>query len=173
MDMSTFDFYPTFVDFNVMLAEEAAWQVVNNDVFNIDNMSDKELRQAIVEDVLCVTIWEKQTGKKADFTFDTLTRYLTEKQKSKVKASLFHDEIFPFFNHFPDNLRVSDNKRTLQAAMDYCGVWFNGYDMPNGIIRMDRESVHEAVEKHGGLDNLIDSMVMSLVSTHDAPTTLN
>lgn len=172
--MSTkFDFYPTFRDFNIMLAEDAAWQVVNNDVYNIDNMSDEELRQSIIDDVLAVTIWEKQTGDQAVFGMDVLCRYLTEEQKLRVESLIHQHEINPYFDITPTSIRIKDDRTLLQAAMDYAGVWYDGFDCPEGAFSLDRDAFHEAVEEFGGLDNLATALAMELGSTHHSTNTRN
>lgn len=169
-----FDFIPEFIDFSKMLTEPLAWQVAHGEVFSVDNMSDDELRQSIVDDVLAVTIWEKQMDQKVDFTVDTLCRFLSVEQKTRVQEVMKHPFIWGLFNpDLKDNIRILDDKAVLQAAMNYCGVWFTGYDTPDGIIRIDRHALQEAMDNNGGIDNLVNGLVMDLTATHSGTTTVN
>lgn len=171
---AVFDFMPEFIDFDKFLKEDAAWQLVSNEVFSVDHMSDKELREAIVEDVLTATMWEKQTGKRIDFTMNTLCRFLSHEQRVRIKEAMIHPEIYSLFDpNFNDNIRIFDTQVILQAAMDYVGVWFTGYVMPEGALCVDRQALQEAMDTHGGIDNFIDAIVMDLTSSHIATKTLN
>lgn len=171
--MSKFDFYPDFIDFNIFLAEELAWQVVNGDVFNINNMTDEELRCSIIDDVLAVTIWEKQTGEKVKYDISTLTRYLTDEQCVRVMEAMKHESIVGLFDLTADHVRIVDSKEVLQAAMAYAEVWYTGYDMPDGLYTVNREVLKNAVEINGGIDNLAQGLLMDMSATHEPTKTLN
>lgn len=174
MTPTVFDFLPEFMDFDRWLAEELAWQLANGEFFNIDNMSDRELREAIVDDVLGVTIWEKQSGKRANFTFNILTRFLTHEQRVRVKEAMTHPEIYPFFDpNFNENIRIFDTIPVLQAAMEYAQVWFSGYDQPAGLISVDREKLQQMINDNGGIENVADGLLMEMVATHETSKTIN
>ena len=167
-----FDFFPDFRDFNRYLSEDLAWQVVNGEFFNIDNMTDLELRQSIVDDVLSITMWEKQTEQQVVFDVNTLCRLLTHEQRVRVKEAIQHPDIAKFFSADKE-IRILETQEILQSAMAYCGVWFTGYDCPNDIISLNREALEEAIETNGGIDNLVMGMAMDLNATHESSKTLN
>lgn len=161
-----FDFCPEFINFNKMLYVEDAWQITDGEFFSTRNMSDKELREAIINDVLIVTIWEKQTNKKAKFGIKTLCRYLDHNQRSRVREQLQHQEISGLFDMFMSEcLRIKDNKEILQAAMDYAGVWYTGYAPATGndVICFDRQVIQEKIEETGGMENFINSIAMNII----------
>lgn len=167
-----FEFFPAFRNFNLFLIEDLAWQVVNGDIFSIDNMSDEELRQSIVEDVTSVTMWEKQAKQEAVFTVDTLCRFLTPEQRQRVEEAMKHETIASFFD-FSKGIRIHDNKETLQAAMDYCLVWFHGYDRPKGTISIDRNALGDAFDDAGGMENYATMLSMEINATHHGNNTVN
>lgn len=168
-----FDFFPTFRDINLFLAEELAWQVTNGEVFNVNNMNDQELRAAIIDDVLAITIWEKQTGEKAMFDTNTLCRFLTHEQRVRVKEAMQHEDIVGLLNVTSTSVRIRDQKETLQAAMAYAEVWFSGYDTPAGLVSLDREAILEMAEANGGIEQLAEAMLMEMSATHPSTSTMN
>jgi hypothetical protein len=168
-----FDFIPEFRDFSVMLNEEFAWQVVNGDVFSVDNMDDVELGKAVLDDVLAVTMWEIQTGSKVHFSIITLCRYLTEQQKTRVMRAIDNVAAYSFLAMSNDSIRVNTNPVMLQAIMDYIEVWYSGFEMPDSALKVDHNKLQKEVEANGGIENYAISLNMELVSTHTPNKTLN
>lgn len=129
-------------------------------------MSDKEVRESIVEDLLCFTMWEIQTGQKLDVSFDELVRFTTDDQKERIKREIDHEDIRYFVICDGNQLRIKNDKTVLQAAMDYCGCWYSGFEMPSeGVGSIDREALNDLIEQHGSLENLAGSMMMEMSCT--------
>jgi len=168
---TAFDFSEEFRNFKVMLDNEYAWQVVNSDVFSVDNMTDEELRQSIVQDVLTVTMWEKQSEQTADFSLDTLCRFLNDDQRQKVEQAFSHPEISGLFNMSDKKqLRIRTESVILQAAMDYVGVWFTGFEIPVGVTIID---TREIAERIGTLEAALSLISMDLECTVKGNSTIN
>ena len=162
-------FLPEFVeDANRMINELAAWEVANwycgpHLIQDVSLYSDEEMRQAIVQDVLQATFYELYCSKKILFTDGTLCRAIPHDQIERVLKMLEHPEICGLVTRDKyNNLRIRTERACLQAAMDYCGVYYNGYDMPAGVIRTDPVALQEMAAAHGGIDQVIESIMMEL-----------
>ena len=176
--MTNSNFHPDHVDPIAFLNCEDAFQITDNYVFSITNMTDRELREAIIHDILSITMWEKENNRKLHFGFTRLNRFLPRHLHKRVSLQMKHDEICNLIqiqrNDSGSEIRIKDNHAILQAAMDYSGVWYHGFNIPNdtNIFSVD----HEQVEKLGGIDaitKLISSDILALDMNNkaNAPTT--
>lgn len=160
------DFNPEFKDPQKFLNCVYAFQLVHNSVFSVDNMSDEELRQSIIEDLLAITMWEKQFGEKLHFGFTRLFNFVLRSQRKRITEQMKHPEIeglihiFTPEGHDHQQLRIIDKQPILQAAMDYCGCWYSGFNIPSDALRIN----HERIEELGGFDAVVD-----LVATEVMP----
>jgi hypothetical protein len=164
------DFLPDFADPEVFLNYEFAFQVIHNPVFSINNMSDEELRQSIIEDLLSVTMWEKQFNRKLHYGFTRFLHFLPRHMHSRVYDQMKHVEIIDLIEvtitKTGSELRIRDNREILQAAMDYASVWYSGFSFPNdtSIIFLDREAISTAFVESGGVEALASSLTMDIVA---------
>lgn len=167
--MSDFSvYYNTFQDY---LKDEFVWGLVDNNVFSINNMDDRELREAILGDLLGVTMWEKQHNERVHFGFTKLLRLLPRSLHKRVKKQMKHDDIVELISIRPfdvraTEVRIVDNSAILQAAMDYAGIWYSGFNIPPDAICLNTENLAKAVEEHGSLENLASSLAMDLIATN-------
>lgn len=170
------DFHKSFTNFNVFLTSDFAWQIVDNEMFSVWNMTDRELCESIVEDVLAVTMWEIQKNEQVYFSSNTLVRNLeSHRAKAKVLNQIGNPEISKIFDILAGyRIRIKNDPAILQAAMDYCGVWYSGYNMPAGtIIHADDNVMDEKIAQYGSLENLAKAMSMELDITVPITTTVN
>lgn len=160
------DFHKSLRNPEFFLGMEDIWEVVHNDIYSIEKMSEEELRQAIVQDVLGVTMWEKHFGQKLHFGRTQLLRFVEQKHFWLILNAMQHEEIV----HLLDvrntaeehEVRIRDDRTILQAAMDYCGIWYTGFEMPpDAIVRAD-DADERVIEEYGSLENLAMSMAMDL-----------
>lgn len=170
-----------------VLNEMYCWQVVHGEYFSVDAMTDQELQEAIINDILQVTMLEKETGKKCNFTEKTLVRFLCSEQKERVVKMLAEvmglvelvettPDNFPNFSvemskrvikrHGYPQLRIRDNRVILQEAMNFAGYWFDGFSPPEGVqaFSINMEKVNAEVEKYGSFHNFIDSLAMDIAA---------
>lgn len=172
-----FDFPELARDPEAYLREEAAWQLVNNSVFSIECMDDKELREAVIEDILTVTMLEKQLGQTLHFGITKMLRFLTRQHHRRVMDALKHDEIRNLImlsrGKSGSEVRIKDNREILQAAMNYCGVYYSDFEMGENALIINREILNAAVQQHGGLKNLTEAMVMDVRAKAPCNTTLH
>lgn len=141
--MSVNDFpirYKSFADF---LNEEANWALVDNDVYSVRNMSEKELKQSIIQDIVGVTMFEKEFGYDCYFGLSNLVVRLDGEYCDKIHKLLATDPEITGMVEFVGGkgYRIKNDRETLQKAMDYSGVWYDGFDMPEDVIIRDMEGL--------------------------------
>jgi hypothetical protein len=122
--------------------DKAVWEVTHTRVFSINNMTDEEVRQSIIQDL--VMLHDYWLEEKATLRWYDLFRFLPyEYQRNRVLNQLVHPEIYNLFEILPnDEIRIRNNKVILQAAMDYCGFYLDGYDMPiEGMLHINPENI--------------------------------
>lgn len=168
------DFFDEFEDPQVLLNEENCFQVTHGRYFSIVNMSDEELRQAIINDLLVITMWEKQFEKKLHYGMTRLMHFIPRAMHKRVMNQLTHDEIGGFIEITKvgtgSEIRIKDVHEVLQAAMDYCGAWYSGFKADEDAIFIDRDNL---LEKFGSKEEAaasIAGLVIEEMMTN-APTT--
>lgn len=144
--------------------DELMFSVVHNNIFSINNMSDAELRQSIVDDILMVTMMEKEEKTTINFGQHELFRWIKPTQHGWVYSQMGHPEISGLIERKNGQIRIKDVKEVLQAAMDYCGHWWEGFNIPNepGIITMNHEKVDEMIADAGSFDQFINNLAHTL-----------
>lgn len=142
------------------------YSLVHTSVFSVDNMSDKELRESIIEDLLFITMLEKEEKIVLEFDQQKMFRWLKAVQHSRVYNQMLDPEISGLIERKDGQIRIKDQQEILQAAMDYCGHWWEGFKIPNepGIFTMNHKVVEEQIEAAGGFDQFIDGLVNQLVA---------
>lgn len=188
-------------DINAFFNNEYAWQLVDGDVFSVRYMTEQEVLESIVDDILNVTMLEKTTGKKCFFGFSKLTRFLDSEWRNKIKVLLNHDSISGLIcctpatiEHFSASInelllenilkkgshkqiRIKDDRAILQAAMDFCGCWYEGFPPPEGVklLQFNTEKINSEIHKFGSIENLSQSLAMDITARiqKSDKTTLN
>lgn len=171
------DFNPALKNKVFFLDLQDIWSVSHSDVFSINNMSDRELRESVVEDVLAVTMWVKTFAQPLDFKIETLMRFLkSDDQRERVVTALNDAEVKGLFEvNENQQLRIRDHRDILQAAMDYCGNWYHGYVIPPNIdvLMSNPEMIGEALEQYGSFDNVVEAMTMEFKANQHSKKTIN
>lgn len=169
--MAYFDFPAEFRSGQVYLDEIFAWQLVaGRSISSVDNMSDRELRESIIDDLLGATMWEIQTEMKLEFTMERIRHNVgyNKERYNRIVREMAHPEIAGLIQMVDDKYpRIDPRSRVLYEAMEYCGTYYNGMKPsdPNAVlIVVNRENfTHEKVT----------SLAMDVMSTHQGPGTLN
>lgn len=166
-----------------IMNDELMFEVVHNDVFSINNMNDKEVCESIIHDILMVTMLEKEDNVKIDFGQHHLFRWIKPHQHQRVFREMLNPEIQGLIESKNGQLRIKNIKEVLQAAMDYCGHWWNGFTPPageEGILCLNHEAFEETVEEAGGFDEFIQTVydkiapdLMDIEATVPGNRTLN
>jgi hypothetical protein len=168
------NFLKSQADGQKLLDDKMLRQVAHGHLFSIEHMSDEELRQSIVEDILMVTMWEKEFSQKLHFGWTQFTRFVERRHHKRINEQIRHDEICDLIveakSPYKTELRIRDDRNILQAAMDYCGCWYEGYSMPaEGVLCINRDALEDAISDHGGYDQLIQAITMDVMASDDAP----
>jgi hypothetical protein len=158
--MINFDFHPDHIDPVKFLQCEEARQLVNGEFFNVNNMTNDELMQSIIDDVLAVTIWEIQTGLTLCFDVSELTRFLTLSQKLRIASLLKNDELNKCLEYKDAQIRIKTDPYTLKSAMECAGVSYNNYALLGPVVKVNREEF-----KRLDFNDLAKSIAMDLEST--------
>ena len=168
------DFRPEYADFNVLLNTDVAWEVVDNEIYSVANMSGREIRESIIQDALMVTMWEKHFNKKAHYELKELYRNIKNlRLKSRVCIQLTNPEIIQMLDLSNGNsVRIKNDPAILQAAMDYCGVYYTGFEMSKECIVVNQENLQHAVDAAGGIGELAQSVLMDLNANTKNPGTM-
>lgn len=161
------DFCESITDFNAMLADEDVWQITDGEFFSVKNMSDVELGESIVNDVLIATFYEKE-GNVVNFTPEILVRFLRGPVRQKVLEKLQSNDLARYFDTTNGQLRIKNDRNILQAAQDYAGVIYGDFeftDKTQPYIEIDRSAVSAAAGAAGSFENLVASLSMDLQAT--------
>lgn len=112
--------------------------IAHTNYYSIDYMSDQELREAIVEELLNVTMMERKHNFQLDFGYNQLFKFVMRHHYKRIKAAMQHDEISELMDNKEINgkiqLRIKNNPVILQAVMEYCGVFYDGFTIPEGTV---------------------------------------
>jgi hypothetical protein len=95
--------------------------------YSIDAMSDEELQQAVIEDLLLVVKW-RMDGKEVGGDFHHLTRFLDEEQSKRVAKALEAPMVKSLITVVPTGA-IEITPEHMQDAMDFCGFWLDGWDI--------------------------------------------
>jgi hypothetical protein len=163
-------FHPMFTSFAMYAADEDLREVKVGELFSIAAMNDHELRQSIVQDILAPTMWELEKGESVNFDLTEFLRFVPDSgDRQRVLHQMWHDDIKDLIlgklcgnNDNNGQVRIKTDRASMQAAMDYCGVWAHGYDMPEGVIVTNYDDLDNAAETHGGLENLAASLYQDM-----------
>lgn len=109
------------------------WEKITN--WAVSETTDQLVRKAIVADVLLITMFELQNATKFTWSVEALLEYVPKGFHPKVLEQLEHDEISELFEldwmskaHI--EIRVRAEYQLLQAAMEFCGVFYEGFTKP-------------------------------------------
>ena len=104
------------------------WNLRDDDdgTYSTQWMSDDELAEAVVEDLINVMNWRLK-GKEVGGDVVHLTRFLSGESAERAKAVFEHPFVKSVTFVAPDG-SVELDPEHLQDAMDFCGVWLDGWD---------------------------------------------
>lgn len=127
------DFLKRYKDPVLFLKDQEARSLTDRYLKNISTLSDEVLIKNIMDDILSITMYEKQFDTRVSFTPEDLTIFIKDKKDIERIFSLVLDSILTRYIDISDKdlqIRVINDNNVLQDAMDYCGVWYTDYDFP-------------------------------------------
>lgn len=113
------------------------WFLIDTAWMSVRNMSDVSLRESIVDDALTVTMYELENKTSLAWDNKHLQSKLCADAYQRVMGQLSHQEIAGLLVTDGNKIRIRNNREILQAAMDYCGHWYEGYNVPDGVIKCE------------------------------------
>jgi len=113
-----------------ILDDPLMFQVVHNSLFSVNNMSDLELRESIIHDILLITMLEKKEKIVIDFDQQKLFRWVKPCQHLRIKQQMNHKEITDLVYQTNKQFRIKKDRKSLQTAMNYCGHWYENFTIP-------------------------------------------
>lgn len=145
--------------FESFIADEMAFMLVDNDVYSIRAMSDCEVRESIVADLLDITMYEKEHNEKCHFGFTELVRFLSPVFHDRIKEAMKHEEIAFMISRTEsdDELRIRLEDPIRLEASRYCGVYYgNDTDQAEGpLYRGNVDALIAKVVEAGSFDALV------------------
>jgi hypothetical protein len=163
------DFTKQDEDLEKFLNNQWARELLDDVVIDLGDYSDEEIRESVVQDILMMTMWEVKFQKSMCFKLDDLVMFVSNHNRPRVLEALDHPDVVIFLDSVKktqDQLRIRPERVVKQAAMDYCGVYYSGYDIPPDAIMVNREVLEDLVEETGGVEPLAKSLAMDLESEH-------
>ena len=114
-----------YESFKKLLSEREAWELRDDANARVSHMSNEEIRQAIVENILVVSMWEKVFEEKASYTLAELVRYVMPINHMRIHTQFYSNDVQNLLEKGTKELRIKPSM--LEAAMTYCGAFYHGY----------------------------------------------
>lgn len=111
----------------VIMSTRDAWNLRDdkNGIYSTRNMTDEELQMAIIEDLLNVVIWRVQ-GKDVSGTIEHHLRFLEGASRERARNA-FSSPLVRSLTLILPNGSIEVHPDHMQDAMDFAGVWLNGW----------------------------------------------
>lgn len=125
--------------------------------------SNKEIQEAVVQDVLQCYIYNLDDHANIKLTQLELLRFVPLSLRRKVVKAM-NEVIGMGLIHFNQDFCLVPVVDKLQAAMDFCGVWFGNFQPPKDVevIYGNPGNIEKAVQQTGSIKNLAKSLTMDL-----------
>lgn len=141
--------------------------LVNFEHVSVYNMTDNEIKESIVNDILDLIFTEKLTS----VPLNTLYRFIINDNFLVRYVNLMLDELIesklvvrtPAGNVFIPAYQY-------QRSMDYCGTWFEGFDPPEGANALVMSPEARDMINENGIDAFVDFMINQYVPKTDSTT---
>ena len=156
--MQVFEFLKNF------MGDSVGRQLGDQPFCKVADFTDDELCQAIVDDILAVTMFERVTTNKIGmFDKEELVKFAGEENKGRIKLLIHRVDIKHLIVFHEDgNLRIPNEHEILQAAMDYCGCVYDGFKMVEGEQYFSLNMAK--IEEMGGIEAVAEQVAMDIVA---------
>lgn len=131
------------------------------EIFSIGAMSDEEVHQSVIQDILAATMIQKEQGVSLEYDFANMIRFVDARNHERVIAALHDEEVQSLIIQENGQYRIADEPTVLQAAMDFCGIYYEGFDWPDHVIIVNREGFQEKMI--GLLDHMTAEMPDAMI----------
>lgn len=127
------------------------WEVVEHPIKSVANMSHDEIIESILDDLLrCHFTNHKITN--GGMKWYELFRFVKSRvQQNRVLSALLDDRVQELvFEDEKGYLRLIPNRELLHKAMNIAGVWYSGFEPPEGVEVLSlSDKVRELVDSMG------------------------
>lgn len=123
-------------DASDIINTQACWNLTDNELCSTRHMSDEDLAMALVEDMLNVVSWRME-GKETGGNREHYVRFLKDEQRDRALAAFEHQYVKSLIVEHENGV-VELSPEHMQDAMDFCGVWLDGWEP------LTDETVYEA-----------------------------
>ena len=165
----------TVAECSKFITDIHARQVLHSYDFSIDNMNDRELRESIIDDLLTVTMMERVNNITMRFGYSQLFKLLLRSQLKRVTNAMKHDEINGLINRYSTSgypeLRIHTRKEILQTAMEYCGAYYEGFSIPDGVTVYSLSGIGQVMIEEMGVENTAALIVSEFTFGQQTSTT--
>lgn len=148
--------------------------IAHTNYYSIEYMDARELREAIVEELLIVTMMERINKVQLDFGYNQLFKFVLRSHHKRIKTAMQHDEICELMDNKEVNgkiqLRIKNVPAILQAVMEYCGVYYDGFTIPEGVTVYGLSQETKDMISTNSLDDVVSFISKELFSkpiTHE------
>jgi len=114
-----------FTSFKKLLENRESWELRDDADVHVSKMNNEELRRAIIENILVVTMWEKTFKERAVYTLAELFHHVHPVNYVRVQGQFYSSHVQDLLEKGSKELRIKQSM--LEAAMTYCGVFYHGY----------------------------------------------
>lgn len=136
--------------------DELCFFLVNTDVISVYNMTDQQIKQSIVDDILNVMFTlERKSIKRSE-----IYRFIDKDDFLVQYVDMLLDELID-----TDLIKIVDleivtiEKHKYQTAMDFCGTWYEGYTVPDGVEVFGLSDKSKELIELNGFDNFVNSVL--------------
>jgi len=128
----------------------------------VRRFSKKEIQESVVQDVLQCYLYNLDDAN-IKMTQLELLRFVPLSLRRKVVKAM-NEVIEMGFIHFNQDFCLVPITNNLQAAMDFCGVWFGNFEPPKGVkvIYGNPDNIEKAAQQAGSIENLSKTLYMDL-----------
>jgi len=109
-------------------------------------------------------MWEKENNQKVHFGFTKFLQWIPRYLHKRVFKEIQNEEIIGLIEIKDREIRIKDQREILQAAMDYCGHWWENFDIPKDALVFSKENLEKMVEEAGGIEALATELANEIIS---------
>lgn len=121
-------------------------------------MTEEEIRQSILGDILIATMFERQSGKFFAFDMKELLKFVPEQYHQMVMTQFNHLDVQSMITSINGQLRIRDDRAVLAYVMNYSGIIYDGYGVDTTNAIFVSESV-KAMDSSEVANNIINAIV--------------
>ena len=109
--------------------ELSHFEFEDGEAMGITMMTEEEIRQSIIGDILIATMFEVNGIEFYPFTMEDLLKFIPVKLHNLIIPQMEHDQVKHIITTDNGQLRIRKEKEILKHAMNFSGIIYDGYDL--------------------------------------------